>query len=119
MRLEGIYRKCLNDGIRPPWEGEKPPKLDALPAEVIHGFKETLQFLEGLTDLVAEGTLDEVMEDLLRRYNWLIISLNLFRDALFKHDKAKEIAGEIKPGRRSTNEPSKQMVQEKGLLAST
>ncbi|MFH1674285.1 MAG: hypothetical protein ABIF87_12780 [Pseudomonadota bacterium] len=117
MRLEAIYRKCLNDGIRPPWEKEEPPKLDELPADVTQGFKETLQFFEDLTDLVQGGILDEVMEDLLKRYNWFIISVNLFQDALFKREKAKEIAGKVKPGLRDTNGADKQVVQKEGLLA--
>ncbi len=84
MRLEKIYRKCVHDGIQPPWEPTESPKFDELPKEFIEGLSETREMFQKITEFLREGVLDNVLTDLNKRLNWSIITLNNFQTALNK-----------------------------------
>ncbi|MDL1978044.1 MAG: ParB N-terminal domain-containing protein [Deltaproteobacteria bacterium] len=84
MRLEKIYRKCVHDGIQPPWEPTESPKFDELPKEFIEGLGQTREMFQKITEFLREGVLDNVLTELNKRLNWSIITLNNFQTALNK-----------------------------------
>jgi hypothetical protein len=84
MRLEKIYRKCVHDGIQPPWEPTESPKFDELPKEFLEGLGQTREMFQKITEFLREGVLDNVLTELNKRLNWSIITLNNFQTALNK-----------------------------------
>ncbi|MFV9690130.1 MAG: ParB N-terminal domain-containing protein [Desulfobacteria bacterium] len=84
MRLEKIYRKCVHDGIQPPWEPSKSPKFDELPKEFIEGLSQTREMFQKITEFLREGVLDNVLTELTKRLNWSIITMNNFQTELNK-----------------------------------
>ena len=81
--------KCVDDGIRPPWEETEQPGLSELQIEeIFEEFKRMAAFFVNMARLIRQHDLNHVMKTVIQRYNQVVTAENRFRDVLLQRDRA-------------------------------
>ncbi|MCD4831744.1 MAG: hypothetical protein K8R02_08090 [Anaerohalosphaeraceae bacterium] len=133
MSLEAVYRRSVREGKQPPWEKENPPRLDVIPPDIIDRSAGARTLFYDMADSVHQGLFDDIIKDIIERFNWFIISVNDFKDALVERGKWPELDGlksasalnsipipkaENNINEKSVSDEKEQVVQEERVLAS-